>query len=242
MKGVITMLSFEMTCERYGGSRVSRYGNQNIKLMEVEASMPKLLKQFFNHFVKGRDCDESIRKYIIDAANETKDSNDFLKGAIGIYKDQYVVVFLNVEGLDTSALKITYNEKDKKLFRAFISGCSNTAMSAFYALCLKMMKEKQRVRLIKQEETRGVIYSTYPEEDKVLQEGFIIYTNEAFAKQRCNSEALEIISNAFERGVTYEEISEILPKDIEARFINRELDDFEKAQLNALEHMIALKA
>lgn len=241
MKGVITMLSFEMTCERYYGSRISRYANQNVK-MEVEASMPTLLKQFFDHFVRGKDCTESIREYIIDAAIETKNSDDYLKGAIGIYNNQYVVAFLNAEGLDTSAMKITYNERDKKLFRSFMSGGSSTAINAFYALCLRMMREKQKVRLIKEQETRGVIYSTYPEEDIILSEGFITYTNEAFAKQRCNPEALEIISNAFERGVTYEEISEVLPKDIEARFMNRELDEFEKAQLNALEHGIASEA
>lgn len=241
MKGVITMLSFEMTCERYGGSRISRYGNM-VKKMEVEASMPTLLKQFFDHFVRGKDCNDSVRKYIINAANETRNSDDYLKGVIGIYNDQYIVAFLNAEGLDTSAIKITYNDKDKKLFRSFMSGCSQTAMNAFYALCLKLIREKQRVRLIKQQETRGVIYSTYPEEDIILHDGFITYTNEAYAKQRCNPEALEIITNAFERGVTYEEISDILPKDIEARFMNRELDEFEKAQLNALEHGIAAEA
>ena len=241
MKGVITMLSFEMTCERYGGSRISRYGNM-VKKMEVEASMPTLLKQFFDHFVRGKDCSDSVRKYIINAANETRNSDDYLKGVIGIYNDQYIVAFLNAEGLDTSAIKITYNDKDKKLFESFMSGCSQTAMSAFYALCLKLIREKQRVRLIKQQETRGVIYSTYPEEDIILYDGFITYTNEAYAKPRCNPEALEIISNAFERGVTYEEISEILPKDIEARFMNRELNEFEKAQLNALEHGIAAEA
>lgn len=235
------MLSFEMTCERYFGSRISRYANQNVK-MEVEASMPTLLKQFFDHFVRNKDCSESVRKYIIDAATETKKSDDFLKGAIGIYNNQYVVAFLNAEGLDTSAMKITYNERDKKLFRSFMSGGSSTAINAFYALCLRMMREKQRVRLIKQQETRGVIYSTYPEEDIILHDGFITYTNEAYAKQRCNPEALEVVSNAFERGVTYEEISDILPKDIEARFMNRELNEFEKAQLNALEHGIAAEA
>ena len=240
MKGVITMLSFEMTCERYTGSRISRYANH--KKLEVEASMPTLLKQFFDHFVKGKNCDESIRKYIIDAVIETNNSDDYLKGVIGIYNDHYIVAFLNAEGLDTSAIKITYSDKDKKLFRSFMSGCSQTAMSAFYALCLKLIREKQRVRLIKQQKTRGVIYSTYPEEDIILHDGFITYTNEAYAKQRCNPEALEIVSNAFERGVTYEEISDILPKDIEARFMNRELNEFEKAQLNALEHGIAAEA
>ena len=231
----------EMVIPRYGfgGSRINRYVGLK---QSVEAAMPKLLKEFFEHFVRGKDCSNETRKYIVDAAKLANESDDYLKGAIAEYKDQYVIVFLNVTGLDTCGVKITYNEKDKTLFRAFMSGCSDTAMKALYAVCLRLAREKQRVRILKELETYGVIYSNFPEEDFLVRDGFVIYTNCRYAQKRGDSESIKIITDALARGVTYEEISDVLPRDIECRFLNRELSDYEKAQIKSLHHGIAAEA
>lgn len=229
----------EMKFERYSGTRVSRYLDIPVK---HEATMPKVLYEFFMKFVRGKDCSADVRKYLVDATKSDGISEDIQKGIIGEYDGQYIIVFLGVRGLDTCALKITFNDKDKELFRSFIAGCSPTAMSGLFALCIKLLREKQLVRLYKELETNGVLYSSYPEEDNVIQEGFITYSNEALAKSVANAKVIETISDALYRGVSYEEISDVLPKDYNARFMNRAFDDFELMQIEALQPGIAKEA
>lgn len=247
MKGVIMMLTYTNytdrmlsdLVDRYGGPRSRRYIDHKSDQMATQC---KIFKEFFDHFVKGKDCSPAVRRYIVDAAKQEKNGLDYQRGLIGWYDNQYIVVFLNCEGLDTCGIKITHNDKEKETFRAFMSGSSSTALSAFYILCLRLLREKQKTRIIKELPTEGVIYSNYPEEDFVLSDGFIQYINTIHALEKACFSSIRIISDAFDRGVTYEELNDILPRDVEARFMNRKFDDFETAQLESLTHNCAIEA
>ena len=248
MKGVIMMLTIYTShrdrklsdlIERYGGPRSRRYIDNR---PTQEASQCRVFKEFFDHFVKGKDCSPNVRKYIIDSAKQAKESLDYQRGLIGWYDNQYVVVFLNCEGLDTCGIKITHNEKEKETFRAFMSGSSSSALNAFYVLCLRLLREKQRARMFHELPTAGVIYSNYPEEDFVVSDGFIQYINTIHALEKACFSSVRIISDALDRGVTYDEINSIFPNDIEARFLNRNFNGYEKAQLESITHNCAIEA
>lgn len=225
--------------ERYGGPRFKRYCKTEVTVVPRQCS---ILKEFFDYFVKGKEPSEATGKYVVSAVESASGDDSYKKGLIARYDGNLVIVFLNVQGLDTCALKITHNKTEADIFVRFMTTCSEIAIDAFYAVALKLLKDKQRTRIIKGLPTEGVIYSSYPEVDEPISSGFIEYNNIVRARKISGVDTSVIISDSFDRGVSYAEIEAVLPRDIQARFLARKFNDYERSQIEALEPNCALQA
>ena len=223
---------------RPGGSRKERY--LPIPVVE-DVSQHRLIRSYFDHFVKGKDLDSDTRKYFSECYKNQPEA-EAEKGLIALYDDQYVICFLGAENLCCCGMKITHNDNEKEIFRAFMSGSTKVAFKSFQQLCLRLLKEKQRIRILKNLPVVGVLYSSYPEEDIEIKTGFMRYMNRVKALELADSKSVEFISEAIERGCTLEEIDAILPQDPEARFMSRKLDDIEYSQIEFLNPKSAVNA
>lgn len=225
-----------MNIPRYGGSRRKRYLNY----IQEEATMIKTLRDIIEHFTQGKECSKQTNKFVLDSI-EKATKLSYSEGLLAKYKDDYVMVFLKVKGLDNCALRLTYNEEERNLIHNFYMVGSNTARIAFSVACLNIVREKQRVNLINGEPTYGMIYSSYPDKDKPI-ESFVRYINAITAGKIANSNSIYVVNSALDRGVSENEILAVLPTGVENKFLNVGWTDFERAQIEALQPDIAKMA
>lgn len=227
------------TINRLGKSRYNRYVDFTRPIQNAE--MHKIYKEFFEWFVNNKSFEENIKSYILSLIESNKESMEFRKGLIGILDGEYVVVFMGVSGIDTSVIKITYNDSERILFRRFLDkyDTHSPAMDAFLIMTLKLLTSKQIASLIKNETTTGMMYANYPEVDKIIDHGFIRYTTDSLTKGIAYKSGIDATFNAINRGVSIEEIEAVFPDDPEARLFAREFTEMEVAQLNALERGIS---
>lgn len=225
-----------LSAERFGGMRKNRY----IEREEKEAVMIKVLEDIINHGINGRNISDSTKKIIKDAAIKARDLG-WSEGLLAKYKNEYVIVFLNVEGLDHCALKITHNESERKLVNEFYMSSSDKDRLIFSLVCLNLLRDKQRVAVLHRQPTYGMIYSNYPDNDEPI-DTFVQYINIVRAGKIVNVDSIYAVKSAIERGCSEEEILAILPRGTENKFFNVTWTDFELAQMDALMPNISAQA
>ena len=221
---------------RLGKSRKERYLN----IPTQNAEMHKIYKEFFEYFVNLKPIEDNVKNFIMNIIKSNNKSLEFKKGLIGVLNNEYVVVFMNVAGLDLACIQITYNDEERILFRNFLDKCNSypTNMDAFLILSLNLLKNKQMASLIKNEQTVGRVYINYPLQDYIVDKGFIRYTTDSLSKIACKS-GIDATFNAINRGVSIKEIEDVFPEDPEARLFAREFTEEEVTQINALEYGIS---
>ena len=222
--------------QRYGRSRDKRYVERTIG----EAKMVGVLKDICLFGTTGMTLPHSTMLFVQESIKKAK-TLGYKEGLYATYKGEYIVVFLNVEGLDHSALKITHNEEERKLFNnIFISSTEDTRL-VFSIMCLNLLREKQRIALLDGKPTYGMLYSNYPETEEAI-DTFVKYINVAQAGKIVNVNSIYAVNEALNRGCTEEEIMEVIPRGTENKFFNVQWTDYELAQVNALKPNIKYEA
>lgn len=209
-----------LNVQRYGYSRMSRYLSQP----HVEAECNPIIKS-----ILGKQIPTRYAKYIRSSFDERA------SGIIGVLEnDEYAMVFINDEGLDVCALQITFNLQDRALIRHFCSSCTDDQMDLLIKVCRKITFDRQRAKLLKNEDTEFVIYSQYPNDDWYPNKP-IRYVDHKSASKVVDNQSFRLIVDCFSRGISYKTVSEIYPLDYPALFMARPLTDFEAAQIIALD-------
>ena len=227
------------------GMRGEVRGDRYISLSsKKEVSMNTILKQFIDTFVRNQKPDEYVRKYIVECINRLKKfdkQNDFIEGGIlAKYHERYIIVFPRIRNLDLCALKVTHSDKEDKLLMEFFANVDPKVKELFIEVCYQIAEDKQQRRVLRDLPTSGVIYSNYPEEDIVISDGFVEYitTNH----KEISTDSNLVINELLSRKVSYEEIDSIIPEDVESRFLVRDFDEYEIAQLEILYPNISAQA
>lgn len=221
---------------RYGRSRKERYLERPIS----EATMVGVLKELLDYGVKGIMPSTSTNKFINESIKKAK-SLGYKDGLLAMYKGEYIIVFLKVKGLDHCALKLTHNNEERKLLNEFYMSSTAETRLVFSVMCLNILREKQRINLLNNKPTYGIIYSNYPEKDENI-DTFVRYINISQAGKTADINSIQAVNAAIERGCTEDEILSILPRGTENKFFNVVWTDYELAQMNALEPGISAKA
>lgn len=207
--------------ERYGCPRVNRY---LYAIPSSPAECNPIIKCILSKQIPTR-----YANYIRNAINEPAN------GLIGVLENnEYAMVFINDGGLDTCALQLSFSLQDRALIRHFCSTCTQEQLEILIKVCRKIAFDRQRAKLIKNEDTEYIVYSQYPNPDWHPTK-FIRYVDQTAASKVVNNQSLRLILDCFSRGISYETLSSIFPLDYMAIFQARSLSEFEAAQLAALE-------
>lgn len=189
------------------------------------------LKNALEFLVDDKELNAATRKLMHDSKSAILSlKNKDFNYAIGIYYEEYIIVFNSGEWI--GGFIVTYNEYERELFRSLLAGGEESEKLAFFGLCLNLLTDKQRIRGLQDKEIDGIIYSLFPNEEEVIN-GYIEYINIkniGFLNKRTMRSIKEFINSDC---VDLVLMNHLLPKDIEARFCMRELEDFELAKIEA---------
>lgn len=219
--------------QRYGRMRKDRYIDRHID----EVTMVGVIRDLMNFGVKGASLSDATIDFINQSIEKAK-TLGYKDGLLAKYKDEYIIVFLGVKGLDHCALKLTHNAEERKLLNEFYISSTSESRMVLSIMCLNILREKQRIALMNAEPTYGIVYSNYPEKDEPI-DTFVRYINISQAGNTANLNSIYAVNAALERGCTEEEVLSILPKGVENKFFNVCWTDYELAQMNALQPGIA---
>ena len=195
--------------------------------------MVGVIRELLNFGVRATEPSEAAANFINESIEKAK-TLGYEDGMIAMYKEDYIIVFLNIDGLDHCALRLTYNADERKLLNEFYMSSTAETRLILSVVCLNLLREKQRINLINGKPTYGIIYSNYPGKDESI-DTFVRYINLTQASKIANSSSIYAVNAALERGCSEEEILSVLPLGAENKFFNVQWTDYELAQINALE-------
>lgn len=199
------------------------------------ARMPTVIRDYIKLFADGGEISKGSQSYMERARNsyEILTKDEFTPG-IAIYANEYIIPFLNTGAIQCAAMQISYNTEDQHLVEHFLGVCASNkeAMFGLQLICYQLIVDKQRIRSLNEMDVIGAIYSTYPEEDRIIDYAYIQY------KQPCsgvNGFVSAAIEGARNRGVSIDEIERVIPDNPEARFLSNVGWDFNLiAQIDSL--------
>lgn len=213
-------------------TREDRY----IKIKIDHPQMPKIVKEVIEVFLYKHELSKGTYEYLSQIQNEKKEFTN----SIGYYNGDYIIPFIRVGGIECAALRITYNGSDRELVREFVNSASEEMMNILQMVVYHIVLDKQKIRILDDKDTVGIIYQTYPLEDTKLNYGFIQYLIPSKAVDKF---VLSALNGAISRGVSLDEIDQIIPDDPKSRFgLANNYDEYIISQIDALMPGIASMA
>lgn len=207
-----------------------------------DAKMPTVIKEYIKCFADGCTLSKGSQIYIEKARGSHSVFKEGFIPGIGTYANEYIIPFLNVGDIQCAAIKISYTTEEQLLIDHFLGECASNpkTMTGLQLICYQLIIDKQKIRALKDLDTVGVLYSTFPEEDEIIDYAYIQYR---YPCSGVNSFVLTAIEGARNRGVSIDEIERVIPDNPEARFLSGTGWDFELiAQIDALMPGIAEQA
>lgn len=203
-----------------------------------EAVNPYVLNEYLYSIICNEELSDETRNFINDFKSDGEDIADH--ALIGLYRNDYVIAFLNSIKIRTCAIRITHNQNERTMFRKFYKIAENNKaiLRNLYIICCKIAIGYVIRRAFNDLETYGMLIDFLPNETMPI-DRYISYIDKKEACRIANANAISLITTCFEKGCSIEEITNIVPNDVESRFFNRDWNDFEIMQIEALQPRIS---